>query len=340
MTAITPDIALSPGADATPVRAPRRTKARFSKKTYVGFGLIAFFVLLAIFGPTLAPDDPNALGLTRLTGPSAHHLFGTTQTGEDIFSQILIGARSTMIVGFASGAIATLLSVIVGLTAGTLGGNADEGLSLLANVFLVIPGLPLLIVLTKYLHGAGNLGVALVISITGWAWGSRVLRAQTLSLRKRDFVEAARIVGEPTWRVIFSEILPNELAIVASSFISTVLYAVLTQIALAFLGLTNTGIWSWGTILYWAGQADALSIGTWWWFVFPGIAIALLGMSLALCNFGIDEFISPRLRDAGIIKREHAKEIRQGYTPVIRRTRTTATVRPALAVATPNGSTN
>jgi len=170
----------------------------------------------------------------------------------------------------------------------------------LSNVFLVLPGLPLTIILAAYLPHTGNGGIILVITVTGWAWGARVLRAQTLSLRKRDFVEAARATGDRTSRIILHDILPNQVAVIAAAFLGTVTGAILTQASLAFLGLTDVTQWSWGTILYWAQVSSALLTGAWWWFVPAGLAIALLGTALSLVNFGIDEFINPRLRQAGI----------------------------------------
>ena len=203
-----------------------------------------------------------------------------------------------MVVGFVAGIVATAIGVLVGVTAGYIGGLGDERLSVLANVFLVIPQLPLIIIIAGQLPPSAAVTVALVIAITGWAWGARVLRAQTLSLRRRDFVEAARANGESTWRIITAEILPNLTAIIAAGFVGTVVFAVLSQITLSFIGIGNTGEWNWGTILYWAQAQLALQRGAWWWFVPAGLCIALVGMALTLINFGIDEFVNPRLRSS------------------------------------------
>jgi peptide/nickel transport system permease protein len=273
---------------------------------------------VAAIGPALAPYHPSAATGASLVGPSRRHLLGTTQTSQDVLSQLLDGTRTTLLVGFVAGTIATALSVLVGVTAGYLGGWWDELLSFFSNLFLVIPALPLLIVLTFFVPHGGPLVIALVISVTGWAWGARVLRAQTLSIRRRDYVEAARIAGERGWRIVCFEILPNEAAIVASSFLFTVLFAILTQVALDFLGLVNvSGAWSWGLMLYWAQSDQALGVGAWWWFVPPGLCIALVGTGLALANFGLDELINPRLRSAGLSRRSDAKLARLGCTPVV-----------------------
>jgi peptide/nickel transport system permease protein len=300
-------------AESAPAGESRR-KSRFgwlrqlrSPLTIAGGIVTLFFIVLAIIGPFIAPYDPSQVSNSATAAPSLAHWLGTTQNGQDIFSQMLYGAQVSVFVGFGAAIIATALSVIVGLTAGYLGGLADELLSLLANVFLVLPSLPLTVILAAYLPKTGSLGIILVISITSWAWGARILRAQTLSLRKRDFVEAARATGERTGSIIFRDIFPNQIAIIATSFLGTVTGAILTQASLAFLGLTDVTQWSWGTILYWAQVSSALLTGAWWWFVPAGLAIALLGTGLSLVNFGIDEFINPRLRQAGVGTRKAAR---------------------------------
>lgn len=287
------------GGEGLPPGAPQRHRrgGRLSGKAKLGLAIVVFFVLLAIVGPFLAPMNPSAIGAAPLQAPSAHHLLGTTQTGQDVLSQLLVGARSTVLVGFLAGLLATALSVAIGVSAGFLGGGADEGLSLLSNVFLVLPALPLLIVVLSELRSSSTIVVALVIALTGWPWGARVLRAQTLSLRRRDFVLAARESGESSWRIVVVEILPNELAVIAASLVGTVIFAIITTVTLAFLGLLDPSRWSWGTMLYWAQSNEALSAGAWWWFVPPGLCVAVLGMGLALTNFGIDEYSNPRLRE-------------------------------------------
>jgi peptide/nickel transport system permease protein len=257
-------------------------------KAKVGAVLFGLFVLVAIIGPELTPYDPsysNPDPNLLMAHPSAQHLLGTTQTGQDILSQMLVGIRLTMELALLVGVIATALSVIVGVTSAFLGGVWDEVLSVITNVFLVIPALPLLILLLGYLPQKGQWATIIVLSALGWPWGARVIRAQTLMIRNRDFIAAARESGEKSWRIIALDIIPNE-----------VLYAIATSVALAFIGLTNLNSWSLGTILYWAQSQQALQLGAWWWFVPPGLAVALIGASLVLLNTGIDELGSPRLR--------------------------------------------
>jgi peptide/nickel transport system permease protein len=329
-----------PPADATPLLPPpaapgraRKFRMPRSPKILIGLGTLIAFIVFAIIGPWIAPFDPSA-SLSTTNGvpqpPSAAHWLGTTQVQQDVFSQLLAGGRSTILVAFLAGIIATILSVVLGITSGYLGGLADDLLSMLANFFLVLPALPLLIVIAGFLPSVGNGNdwlIGLVIAVTGWAWGARVLRAQTLSLRSRDYVESARIAGERTWRIIGSEILPNLSPIVASSFLFTVLYGVGTYTAMAFLGLINPNHWSWGGMLFLAQQQQAEISGWWWWYVPPGLAVAFLGTALALLNFGIDEFINPRLRAAGLTRRRAKKvapgaavprRFTLGLTPVVR----------------------
>ena len=269
-----------------------------SAKMRVGLGIVGFFVLVALVGPLVIHQDPTAFSADQLQAPSWAHWFGTTQTGQDVFAQVVLGARATLLVGFATGVLATTLSVIIGLTAGYFGGVVDDLLSLIINIFLVMPALPLMIVLAGYVPVHGPLPVALVISFTGWSWGARVLRSQTLSLRRREFVQAARASGEHWHRIIFWEILPNEIAIVASSLVFTIIFAILAEIGLEFLGLSDVTLNSWGNMLYWASNNNALLVGAWWWFLPPGLCIAVLGAGLAFINSGIDEITNPRLRDA------------------------------------------
>ena len=275
-----------------------------NRKATVGICIVLFFVLVALFGPMFIRTDPGALSNDVLVPPSAAHWLGTTQTGQDVFSQLVVGTRVSILWGFATGLVVTALSITIGLIAGYLGGIVDEALTLLINVFLVLPGFPLAVVLAAYLPLKGPFTVAVVIAITSWAWQARVLRAQTLSMRHRDFVEAARASGESTWRIIFFEILPNEIGIVAAGFVGTAIYVILAAAGLEFLGLGNVSVIDWGTMFYWAQNNDALLLGAWWWYVAPGMCIALLGAGLALINFGIDEIANPRLRvETSLVRR-------------------------------------
>jgi peptide/nickel transport system permease protein len=319
-------------AAAKPAKA-KKQRFRFisNKKAAVGLILLSIYVLFAIIGPWVTPYDPDARSNDLLKPPSGSHWLGTTHLGQDVFSQLLEGTRSVMFVGLLAGTVATVLSVLIGVTAGYLGGKTDEALSALSNVFLVIPALPLIIIITSTLENAEDWLIAMVIGLTSWSWNARVLRAQTLSLRRRDFVDASRATGEKTWRVIVFELMPNLTAVIASGFIGTVIFAVLSEITLAFIGVASANTWNWGTILFWAQGQQALAREAWWWFIPAGLAIALLGTALSLINFGIDEFVSPRLRSVGKTKIKTASgntvRMRIGFTPVLSNTVATPVVR-------------
>jgi peptide/nickel transport system permease protein len=319
-----PLLTLTDEPPATPaIVAAKRQRLRFvaNPKAATGLIMVGIFVLLAIIGPWIAPYDPSARSNALVQPPSAAHWFGTTHLGQDVFSQVMVGTRGVMFVGFLAGVIATILSVLIGVTSGYLGGAADESLSALSNVFLVIPALPLIIIVASSIPESGDLMVALVIGATSWAWGARVLRAQTLSLRRRDYIEAAKATGESTWRIVCFEIMPNLTAIIASGFVGTVIFAIMSEITLAFIGISSISEWNWGSILFWAQSQQALAQGAWWWFVPAGLAIALLGTALSLINFGIDEFVSPRLRSSGKTKIRtttgQTVRMRVGFTPVL-----------------------
>jgi len=316
---------VAPAISADPTAVPREAAEpgrwrRMPTKAKVGVVVSAVFVLTAIIGPFITPYDPsyqNPSPAASMNPPSGAHLLGTTQSGQDVLSQLLVGIRLTLELGIIVGLVATVIAVIMGVTAAFLGGFWDELLSLVTNVFLVIPALPLLIILLGYPGLRGETPTILVLSVLGWPWGARVIRAQTLAIRNRDFVAASRETGERTWRIIASEIVPNEVSLIAASFVNTVLYAIGASVALAFIGVADLNSWSLGTILYWAQSQQALQLGAWWWFVPPGLAVALMGTALVLLNTGIDELGNPRLRDASSASRIAGRWLRPADpTPV------------------------
>jgi peptide/nickel transport system permease protein len=266
-----------------------------SPRMLVGIIIILFFVFFAVFGPLFA-HNPNGFVGPALKGPSAKFWLGTTQTGQSVLTQLIISTRSTLEVGFAAGVLATVAALAIGIGGGFVGGFGDDTLNLLTNVVLVIPALPLIIIVSAFLKSRGLAPTIFVIAVTSWAGSARVLRALTLSMRNRDYVLAARVSGERTWRIVVVEILPNLVAIIVSGFIFTVIFAILTQAGLAFIGLESPDTLTWGNMLYFAENDEALSVGAWWWFVPPGLCIALVGTGLALVNFGLDEVLNPRLR--------------------------------------------
>ncbi len=271
-----------------------------NSKFSFGLGIVVIFALIAICAPLLTPYNPDATVIQGAHAPSAVHILGTTAQGQDVFSQVVYGARITLLVSFSAAIGSTLLQILFGLTSAYFSGTVDDILTLIINIFLVLPSLPLAIVLASLASASkssnNEVVIALVLLFTSWSYGARVLRAQTLSLKEREFVAAARASGDTTLRIIFAEILPNELALVASSFVGTFVHVVGAEVALEFLGLGDVTTSSWGVMLYWAQNGSALLTGKWWLFVPAGLCVAILCASLTFVNFGIDELANPRLR--------------------------------------------
>lgn len=299
--------------DEMPLEAARRGSAlrgfwtilRRNPKALAGFTILLIFALVAIVGPFVAPYDANQVGVGLPSErPSWQHWLGTTRMGQDILSQLLAGTRASLLLAVTAGLLTTLLAMAVGMTSGYIGGWIDDALSLMTNVFLIIPGLPLLIVISTYataFHLRGPWVMAVALTATGWPWGARALRSQMLAMRHKDFVLAARVTGESWIRIIWSEILPNMLSIVVANFIFSCLAAVVAEAGLEFIGLGDISRATWGTILYWAQTDAALLQGQWWWFIPPGVCIGLFSTGLVLMNYAIDEITNPRLR----VQREH-----------------------------------
>ncbi len=265
-----------------------------------GLAVVAFFILVAVCAPLLTRYDPDATLVRGSLAPSAAHILGTTGLGQDVFAQLVYGARITLIVSFSAAIGSTLLQIIFGLASAYFSGIVDDILTMITNIFLVLPGLPLAIVFASLASGVSSSGkeivIALVLLFTSWSYGARVLRSQTLSLKEREFISASRASGETSMRIVFAEILPNELALVASTFVGTFVYAIGAEVALEFLGLGDVTRSTWGVMLYWAQNGSALITGQWWLFVPPGLCVAFLCAALTFINFGIDELANPRLR--------------------------------------------
>jgi peptide/nickel transport system permease protein len=295
--------------DAGAGRDLRRTFRRLtsSPQMVVGVIVLAVFVIAAIAGPIAIPNADALVGPT-LAPPSLQFPLGTTQSGQSVLSQVVVSAQGTLIVGLAAGLIATVIGLVVGVGGAFVGGIADDVLNLITNVVLVIPALPLVIVISANLSVKGYTTSIVVIAVTSWAGGARVLRGLTLSMRSRDYVAAARVSGERSWRIVVVEVLPNLLAFILSSFIFSVIFAILTQAGLAFIGLDSPSDQTWGNMLYFAQNSEALSSGAWWWFVPPGLCIALVGTALTLINLGLDSIINPKLR-AAVRTRRSRKDV-------------------------------
>ena len=276
---------------------------RRNRKALVGLAIVLLIVLVAVAAPLLTEYNPAGRTGRPHQPPSAEHILGTTRLGQDVWARLIYGAQTSLAVGFAAGLLITVIGTTLGIVAGYRGGKTDEVISFFTNMVLVVPNLPLLLVIASFVGQAGPMVIALILGLTSWAWGARVTRAETLSVKQRDFVKAAEMMGEPQWRIMAFEILPNVFSIVGINFIGSVIFAVITEATLEFLGLGDPNVISWGTMLYNAQKASALSVGAWWDILAPCLALALLGIGLSLLNFAVDEIANPRLRTGSSLGR-------------------------------------
>ena len=276
---------------------PRRflRAVRGNRKAVAGAVILLVIVFVAVFPGLVAPDDPQATLYEPNLPPSPSHLLGTTQLGQDVFSQLIWSTRLTLWVTLVVSVIATILSMVIGVTAAYAGGLTDRVLTVFIDVFLILPVLPLLILLAAYLP-PGITSLVIVLCITSWAFQARQLRSQGLSVRNRDFLIAARVRGERPSYIILVEIVPTMTSLLAASFLALAVYVVGFAASLQFLGIGNTSELMWGTMLYNAQQAAALEAGNPWWALAPGGAVALLGAGFALLNYAFDEIGNPALR--------------------------------------------
>jgi len=261
----------------------------------LGLALLLVLVLMAIFAPVISPGDPSQSYDIINDPPSHQHILGTDPQGRDEFALMVWGGRVTMVIGFGTAALAIIIATLIGVIAGYFRGFVDEFLMLVTNLFLIIPGLVLLVVLAAYLKpGTGT--VILALAFTGWAFHARIIRAMTLSLREKDYIAAAVVAGERSFSIIFRLILPNMTNLIVGGFIGSTIYGIGASTALSYLGLTRMTDISWGTNLFFAQNGNSLLSGAWWAFVPSGVCVALAALGLAWINFGMDEISNPRLR--------------------------------------------
>jgi peptide/nickel transport system permease protein len=283
---------------------------RRNRKATAGAILLLFFCFLGLFPGLIAHDSPTAEIYGRSMGISSAHLLGTTAYGQDIFAQVVWGTREVLIIAFGAGLAATAIAAIVGVTAAYVGGATDGVLNLITDVLLVIPLFPLLIVIAAYVQNSGTVVLIAVLTLTGWSYTARQLRSQALSVRHRDFLEAAKVRGERALYVVCVEILPTMTSLLVAAFLTNALYAVLFASSLQFIGLGDPNATSWGTMLYWAENNEALQTGQYMWAVAPGVCIAALGTAFALLNYAFDEIGNPALRPVRKIRSKRVRPAR------------------------------
>ena len=269
-----------------------------NRKLLVGLTIVFLFLVLSIIGPMLARNAPfDYVNPGGAEPPSSEYWFGTTSFGQDVFAQFVHGLRATFVVGILGGGIGTLIGVVVGFTAGYRGGMVDELLNMLTNIILVIPVLAVLLIIAAYLEVRSILSECIIIGFTAWPWAARAIRAQTFSLRTREFVDLARMSGMKSNKIIFTEIAPNMMSYLVMTFILQFGGAILNAATLDFIGLGPTSGISLGLIMQNAVLWGALLLDIWWWFVPPGLAITAIVGALYVMNVGLDEVFNPKLRE-------------------------------------------
>jgi len=265
---------------------------RKNRAAEISLYVIILFILAAAFAPLFSPYDPFALGDDTLLGPNGEHWMGTDDLGRDTLSRVVYGARVPLIVGFLATAASMLIGTVVGALSGYFGGRTDSILMRATEYTLVVPRFFLALLVVAML-GTGIMKIVLVIGLLGWPEAARVVRAQFLTFREREFVIAARAIGAGHLNVIFREILPNAVppAVVVASIL--VARAILLEAGLSFLGLGDPNLVSWGSLLSEAQERISASV---WLAVFPGAAISLLVLCINLFGDGINDVLNPKLR--------------------------------------------
>ncbi|MFD4691292.1 ABC transporter permease [Streptomyces sp. NBC_00683] len=268
-------------------------------KLIIGAVVVAVLLAVGLVGPMLLDNgNPNEYVGPQASAPDGTYWMGTTTFGQDVYAQFVHGLRATFLVGVVGGAIAAVIAMLVGFIAGYRGGLVDEVLNMLTNVVLVIPALAVLLIINAYM-GVRSVAVqGLFIGLTSWPWAARAIRAQTFSLRTREFVDLARLSGSGTWRIVFREIAPNMSSYLFMMFILLFGGSILIASSLDFIGLGPTEGVSLGLMLQSAQQWSALQLGMWWWFVPPGAGITAIVGALYVANVGLDEVFNPKLRES------------------------------------------
>jgi len=270
-----------------------------NKKVIVGLVLFLSIVLLALVGPMLTPYDYEEYAGMPYDPPSPNHWFGTTIMGRDVFTLTVYGLRSTLLVGFIAGTIATVVGCIIGFLAGYYGGSwFDEILMMITNIFVVIPQLALLIIISAFLKVRGIIVMSVIVSATAWPWTARAVRSQTLSLKNQEYVSLSRISALSVARILREDIASNMFSYVFMVFILQFNGTMLSTVQLEFLGLGPTRGVSLGLVMQDAVNWNAIQLGMWWWAIIPGLIITVMITSLYLVNTGLDAAFNPRLREA------------------------------------------
>src|SRR5690554_1538422 len=269
-----------------------------NKKVIFGVVIFLSIMALSIVGPMITPYDYEEFAGPGYQRPSKTHWFGTTIMGRDVFTQVVYGLRSTLLVGFLAGTIASAIGLVVGFVSGFFSGRApDEGLMMLTNMFMVLPSLALLIILSAYLPYRGIVTQSLIVAATAWPWTARAVRSQTLSLKSQEFVNLSLISAAPVCRIVKEDIAANMFSYVFMVYIIQFNGTILAAVGLEFLGLGPTRGISLGLVMQNAVNWNAIQLGMWWWALIPGLLLTIMVTSLYFINTGLDEVFNPQLRE-------------------------------------------
>ena len=272
---------------------------RKNRMGMVGLVMLAAFASIALAAPLLvSPEDlkPATAPGIAFQPPSGRFPLGTDDFGRSVLDLVIYGSRISLLVGFAATVMTMVVGAAVGITGGYYGGRTDTVLNALTNWFLVIPWIPLAIVLASIL-GRSLFNTILVIGITSWAGTARLVRADTLSVKERPYVERARALGASNWHLVTRHILPNVMPVIFANTVLTVALSILAETTLALLGLGDPLTVSWGIVIFDAFDAGALSAGLWWWLIPPGVCICLVTLAFTMCGYALDEVLNPRIRE-------------------------------------------
>lgn len=270
-----------------------------NKVALAGLIILAVLVGIAIFADFIAPYDPFERVGPPLQPPSEKHLLGTNDVGQDIFSELIYGARISLMIGFIAAAMGTILGTIIGIVSGYFSGPIDEVLMRLTDIWLSMPTLLFTIFLASVLVRTPLpmiYAIATAIALTSWPSVARLVRSATLSIKENQYVESARALGASNSRIMFKHIMPNIVPLIIIEIITGTATAMLTEASLSFLGLGDPTAKSWGTMIYYAMERNAVFLRMWWWLIPPGIMISIAVLAVMLVGMGLEEFYNPRLR--------------------------------------------
>jgi peptide/nickel transport system permease protein len=261
---------------------------------WVSLAVLCTYIAIALCAPLITPYGPTEIVGKPLQPPGNGHPLGTNDLGQDILSQLVYGARITLLFGFCAALLSVLISTCVGIIIGYYGGLVDEIVSRSIDIFMPIPMFPLLIVLTAF-FSPGVLQISLLMGILGSIHGIRIIRAQVLSVSQTNFVEGARAIGATDFHIMFRHILPNVMPVVMVKFVSSSQRMLVMGVGLSFIGLWDTTTVDWGTMIQNSYSNGGMALGLWWWLLPPGIAVIGISLALAMIGYSFEEKINPRV---------------------------------------------